>query len=550
MSLEYNTVAKEIIGNSIKSVIYVDDELAVPFDSEATDTQIQLSKDVYNSFYSHNCGLDLYKYTETENWKEKAEYFFKGRDLFIVDWQLNKTSPEHKPTLEILSEAVVKESLHFICIYTTTETTHFKEIIYKLNSYFSPFDPAVVAKDLVAITTLIEDAGYDMKKIFDDSILGFFKDMVIYKERSGKTFGEITKLIKERTSTEIFNSITGILDRKKYKNTLFGYCAIGFLLNGEELNSNHKVSFEARNFSENNFLIVNHTVILIANKDEIKPNVLYEKFSEAIIESSGNFLTLMGLEMRNHFKESSAFIGKDIDDIDELAFFHHKQNASPSEAFYDFLKDLWKAQAASFLYNKNSQLKIFDSLGDYKTKRGIDAKLTAFSADPIKHEQHLGKLNYYYNILKTSRPDKDQFRFGDIFRVYKNDGTETNEYLLCITAHCDCLYSSVKINNQFYFVKGSKGNLTNALKEGDTAFNSYILTGKNEVNIVEWLDKPFTIYVPNEKNNIKADINVRIGEDDFNLKYHSTLKENYAQRIANKGFTYPLHVGIFYADKK
>ena len=44
----------------------------------------------------------------------------------------------------------------------------------------------------------------------------------------------------------------------------------------------------------------------------------------------------MGLKVRNLFRSSSSFIGKDIDSIDELAFYHHKESAVPAIAFYDF----------------------------------------------------------------------------------------------------------------------------------------------------------------------------------------------------------------------
>ncbi|HXP52958.1 MAG TPA: response regulator receiver domain [Bacteroidia bacterium] len=549
MPNNYATIAKNIIGNSIKSVVYVDDALAIPFEVSATEGEKQLSKEMFHSFYQHNCSIDMYKYVETEKWHTKAEYFFKGRDLFIVDWQLNKTEPEYAPTLEILSAAIKKESLHFICIYTSTKSEEFENIIYKLNSYFSPFVKDDVTKDMNQISKLLEDAGYEIKEVFTSEILTLLKEMVIYPERAGESFQSINKAIAKNTSEEIAKQIKAVF-ASRYKNILLGFCSLGFMLNGEELNPNPSIYYQAKNFVKQNFLIINHTIILIANKKDIQPSLLYEKYSEAVIKSSGNFLTLMGLEMRNHFKESSAFIGNDIDSINELAFFHHQQNAKPSEAFYDFLKDLWKAQAASFLHNGNSTMTIFGALDDYKETNKINEQLVLFSSSSQANEQHLGKLNYYYNILSTSRPKNDQLRFGDIFRILDENFSPTADFLICITAHCDCLYPSDKINNMFYFVKGTKGNLAEALKVGDTAFNSYILDEKNKVNIINWQDKPFTLYIPPSNNNIESKIPITIADKKFVLGYHSTLKENYAQRIANRGFTYPLHVGIFFSDTK
>ena len=147
------------------------------------------------------------------------------------------------------------------------------------------------------------------------------------------------------------------------------------------------------------------------------------------------------------------------------------------------------------------------------------------------------------------RKKNDQLRFGDIFRIYESDDKPTNDYLLCITAHCDCLYSEQKIKNLFYFVKGCKVSLSSALNGGDTGFDSYIVNNGN-IDAVKWGDKPFTVYIKQVNNNIDATIEVMLGEEKRLLKLHSTLKENYAQRIANHAFVYPFHVGIFFADTK
>ena len=61
--------------------------------------------------------------------------------------------------------------------------------------------------------------------------------------------------------------------------------------------------------------------------------------------------------------------------------------------------------------------------------------------------------------------------------------------MLCITAHCDCLYSEDKIDNMFYFVKGSKGNLEKALIEGDAGFDSYIVNNNGGGEVINWQNK-------------------------------------------------------------
>ncbi|NLR58906.1 hypothetical protein HGH93_12390 [Chitinophaga polysaccharea] len=548
----FEEVANEIIDKSIASIICIDDELAEPFGGEVDGEK--MSKELYDSFRDVNCSVEFYKYRTHDEWLKKSLFTFKGRDLLILDWQLAKDIPEHSPTLDIISKAVVKQNLHFMCIYTATQSSDFPDIIYKINSYFAPFVVDEVKADVGEIESILDTSGHQLNEVFDSDICGKLKEMVLYRDQAGKVFAEIRKKIQEKTSEQIFNGIQQFLlsrvGAKVYPTLLHSFCAIGMVLNKEEIGNNSAVDInEIRNYVDKSYLVVNHTIILITNKSDVVPKDLYGKFKEALMRDSGNFLTLMGLEMRNLFKESSGFIGKDIDSINELAFFHHREKSNPPEAFYDFLRELWKSQASSFLYNKMTRPKIFDSLDQYKAEKGIDEKIKNFLSQGNQYEQDLGKLNYYYNILSPNREESDILRFGDIFKIYSKEMKPTDHFFLCITAHCDCLYSEDKIKNLFYFVKGSKGNIKDALSNGDEGFSSFIKNG-TKIDTVNWSHKPVTLYVKKELNDISKDISVQFGEDELVLKYHSTLKENYAQRIANNSFVYPLHVGIFFADTK
>ena len=115
-----------------------------------------------------------------------------------------------------------------------------------------------------------------------------------------------------------------------------------------------------------------------------------------------------------------------------------------------------------------------------------------------------------------------------------------NEYLLCITPHCDCLRPD-KINNGFYFVIGTEINLPTGLKKGDTGFISYIKTEKGII-CIEWKKSPFTIYIPD--NNISNPIECDFSGKKIALKYLTCQKENYTQRIANESFSSASRVGI------
>lgn len=128
---------------------------------------------------------------------------------------------------------------------------------------------------------------------------------------------------------------------------------------------------------------------------------------------------------------------------------------------------------------------------------------------------------------------------------------------MCITALCDCLHPE-NINNRFFFVRGIKINIGNAIKLGDEAFISYI----NEDECINWVQsgpltdednnkpvyvKPIQLYVPNSiiKNNIVIVFDWNIDEKEtIMLEYKFTLRSQYAQRISNHAFSHPLRVGI------
>ena len=176
------------------------------------------------------------------------------------------------------------------------------------------------------------------------------------------------------------------------------------------------------------------------------------------------------------------------------------------------------------------------------TKKSIKKKISSGELD-----NDLAKLNCFYNILLSNKKSRT-IRFGDIFRLTENSN-KTDRYLLCITAYCDCLYPK-NIKNNFYFVEGNKNNIAKGLDEGDEGFNTFIEEESDkEIICIKWKDKPITIHVPDNNNNINLDISVNISAKQYTAQYKATLKENYTQRMANKAFTYPLRVGIFFADK-
>ena len=137
--------------------------------------------------------------------------------------------------------------------------------------------------------------------------------------------------------------------------------------------------------------------------------------------------------------------------------------------------------------------------------------------------------------------NKQSLNFGDIFK------DQNNSYYLCITALCDCLHPE-NIKNNIFFVKSSeKLKLEKAFELGDSGYISYL---GNDL-CIKWSSdayvKPKQYHVPNPTIQ---DLQLELCEWNDNepqrlmIEYVFTLKQNYAQRIANHAFTHPMRVGI------
>jgi len=549
--MTFHTVAKNIIKESIQSAIYIDDRLITPFEKSNNPSAIKLSKELYNSFVSKSISLDFYKYKPNKNWREARNYLFKGRDLIILDWQLDNTRDE-KNTLEILRNAVNTPSLHFVCIYTQLDRTpSFQEIVYSITSYFSEFSPDDIEFLQSRIDLINEEGTFDyFNQQYIDENLGLYKEYVLYQDRRNGMIGNFIQNLRGHLGNDTYRTFIQELS-PRFGNVRNIIEVLSYLLSKVVLSNNVKT--DIRIYLDDDFLYLNHTIVLLSNKTAQSPNSLYTYFNRAVLNASGNFLSLMSLEINNLFRNSSAFMDKEVDSIDEAAFFYHKNQLNPSESFYEFILDLWKSELTSTLYKGDQVLlKIFDDdvLLDYLKNRGLRRKVKNYH-NQESSDQELAKLNFYYNIVSSERSQEDFLRFGDVFVVHKADCQSnelTDEYYLCITAHCDCLYPESKLKSQFYFVKGSKTKLSQALEEGDTGFNSFLKVN-DEIVCVKWKDKPFTIHL-SDNCVLRSTFTAVIESTEKTLGYLCTLKENYTQRIANEAFTYPLHVGIYFADKK
>ncbi len=573
--MTFDSVAREIVSNSIRSAICIDDEYVEPYQSKTDNVHdMEKPRKLMESFRKSNCSLDVYTYQGYEKLsKRDADYVFKNRDLLILDWQLTSDQIKFKDTLLILKDAAENPGLGFVVIYTwqqdldiielnirsffnnnNSSQSHsdnrYEELISRLDQEFfdrengnMEIDDAETFLEHKRVKELISDLTMRGREPFSKKI---------------KTFeGEIRKLFgDQKIGREFLDQFEKVLKELYGSKNLFGGC--------EQIEFRNRTSYIRdipyasppycyKNHDRDHALWVNNTYITIFKKGEPEPESVYKSLSDQLCKKPGNIMALIALEMKNNFRENSVKIGKDLLSIDELAFFHlyDKDKSQDKEEFYEFLRNNWKHQVAAFHLNSDSR--VFEVLPAYIKEEEIDKKLKDFrERNKDTFHKELAELNFLYSFHHQTKKKGDHIRFGDIFSVHNSkEAEETKTYLLIITAHCDCLRPK-KINYNYHLVIGSRQDaLRTPLKNATDdkgAFSFFKADGK-PISI-EWITKPFTAFIPEEKRIISPGVpfEIRINGERKYLVYKGTMLENYTQRIANKSFAQAGRVGIDLAE--
>ena len=602
----YSQKAFDILNASINNAVFIDEKAKDFYSGTDIDEEVpeeKLSFDLYTTFKTNGKNLTVHKFENTNiNEPKTIEYLFKGKDLILLDWELDGVSGQEH-SLNLLHKAVSSPNINFCCIYSSAK--NFDDISLFLDAYFSGISKENFELISNEYSFLEGDELKDSINKSQEDILTFAQDNVI-----DFTVFPIEEL-RKRDGDYLFRLIYIALNVNKF------YYSDEFLPKYEVFNAG------------NNSFMINNTFVLTLKKDfdeDSNYESLIKRISDIVITNEGSFFQLLGLEMQSIFNDNESFIDSSILKSSTEALFQFRNHLNDDKAFGTIIKKLLLEQATLKLRTAKLELLKTDFL-DFKTSELADKEPT-FDA--------LFNLNVFYNSVKVkSLNDEDapNLNFGDIFKGAGKD------YYLCITALCDCLYPN-KIDSNFYFAKGEEFNdLETALRLGDTAFLSFLpngkvvlwgdkeiikkpkikkiaaesdeefekrknelirdsdesdedfeerknqLTKKEEESEIEFnnrkeiellkfenvaykkfLYKPFFIKpkVFNvEDNKIKDnklriwDITNRINQEVrnhnlnyFDIEYISTLRDDYTQRIANHAFGHPSRVGVDFAKIK
>lgn len=507
-----NQKTKEIILDSIKSAIFIDEKALEPYKVKPRNPypEVDLSINLLKKFKEKGISLAVHKFSpnDLQN-EERLKYFFKRRDLVLLDWRLDGNDGEEH-SLNLLSKIVKEKHIHFCSIFTSE--LNMDEIIDNVSTYFSGYNSEYY-QNIV-----------DELDIYRDDNLATFNQISFNDDRFNGTLFNAFRLV-DAGLPQLIKECTGL--------STFGEALIqvnyAFSNLHKSIISNPKLSHINRiNFSLN----INNTIITIIAKSENSAIKILNRLVDQVRKSENNLSQLLGLDMQNSFTNNASFIDENLlnTSIDTL-MYHRKQLKSHNLdlEFNNFIKSILLEH--SKLKLENSNLKILE-----------EEFLNKISKQNYKiADAEIAILNAFYNgtILK----EKKLLNFGDIFKG------ENTTYYLCITALCDCILHNGESNIDFnyYFVKGNSIPLEEGIKKGDGGFISYI----DSTTCILWGQeyvKPKQYFVENPvlvDNKIRIEFRnkqrVLVQKD---IEYVFTLKQNYAQRITNHSFNHPIRVGV------
>lgn len=531
--MSYQERANRILKSAIKSAIYID-EKARPFyqdNSPEKPIEEEISVKLYENFKELGISLVVHKYMpEDEDKQDILDFFTEKRDLIILDWKLKNQTGEEE-ALKILSEVIKANHLHFCAIYTSENQLDI--VLKNILSYFS------------CVTQEYYDELRELVEIeeFSSEIIDAFDKICINRFNKDAVRAEIKNILSsDKSCRQKLERITGTKDMT---------CAIK--LASVSLWDTYKSIIPQPEPSfinpQKKIIVINNTIISILKKEDTSAENLLATYLDHIVNDVDSFNQLLGLELHNNLAKTSAIVNHEFVSFHKNALLYHRaklQEEGLAHFFKAFMNDVLQEKIALSLHNCDYQL-LDDAFLDREYENNIE----------IPNIEEIIRINTFYNSYKLDKIGKI-INFGDVFNI---EGEESR-YLICITPLCDCLRPN-KSKSNFYFAEGTvMRDKKKALILGDSAFLSF-LPGNI---IVRWGDlsqddenapyqplyiKPYQYKIFEKKNTIDENEKIEVhyinkqGEiKSKTLIYKTTIRSNYAQRIANHVFTYPMRVGI------
>lgn len=516
-----NEVLENIVKQSIRNVICIDDGLLEPYCEEGDALKVDFSKEMFDGI-SNTCQCSVtmvqYKGDETERLIEEK---LNEKDLMILDWELTATGQIKKP-LKVIDSALNK-NIPYICIYTNSKDL--KEISDHIEKYYSGCN-VQMAENAAEIW---EKEGL-MKEEFIDDIKRCFEDKA-----------NIPKLIKK--VQELCPEIdTSSCNYRKIENWIPVYLKWENYLLPEE-----STFIAKRVDGKDTVLNVDGKMIFVFSKKKsdddtdkaISPEQIVPAIAESMVLKPNSIMDCIWLYYSNCYCRAVYKRPQFFKDIAYEGFAYHVGKIVESEdvELESFFKEIFNEELLDIL---NSQ--------DISIPTGIVDKILEDNKNSTNKACHrdLVKLNERLTINRRYSECKHKIAFGDVFYC-KDAESGLCEYWLCITAKCDCAKPEEKIRNNYIFIGGRYVNASPALKNAETGYYSFINSLEQEKEnpiCIEWCSKINSIYIEQNVVIRGKEIAGNLKGVDKHFVYLGNVKENYAQRMANMAFSNGNRVGV------
>lgn len=531
--MEFKELQSEIIRKSINSAICIDDDMLAPYEivDDPNKPSYLMPQSLYASFREDaKCDLDIYHYKSFEEFKEAQSYLFNHKDLLILDWELQNEAP-HKfiDSVSILHEALLKSSIHFVVIYTNApdldSIAHqviidfcdytFEEEEQKLQDFKSKLDELLIEKD-------IDKSVDDMMNAIHEELKGY----VLYPDKDAACDILRNKVI------DLFQKKINVGDIYKFLKKL-GFDPTDFPLWLDYMlstKSQKKMSHRILNIDRTT-LLVDNTIVYIANKEAVKPEKVYAQVCEKTSNITNLRSLLLSLLVKEELYLKVPQIGRGLIGINDSALLQkvgEYKALNDFDGLMDFVTECFTGELVETLLHEIDKEKIQSLLWDSYDDKPQDIE-----------SEELCRLNSFLTFIPKERfyGSNHNIYTGDIFEVEINN---TPSYLICVSQGCDCSHPD-KIDYNYAFAKGVKCPVKESLQHAEDDNYTYFQDGNTTI---KWTKKFQTIYL---KDNYQLDkdakIEISLNGETTAMHYLGRQKDHFAQRILNYVFNNAMRIG-------
>lgn len=517
---------QRIIVESISSVICIDEQYIEPYLGKSNKLNRDFTKKIYEAFTKElNCRTVIYPYkADDDKWVD----FLDKQDLLVVDWQLTNPLDSKRP-LDIIDKAIEKH-IQYVCIYTSNTGSALNEVINLVKSYYLGFSEKEV-KDTATKAGLVGMEEYLIKRIVTEPI---------FTSRKAKDY----KNKMRNEGVELGADTKGTFDHCAYKEWNKLFCK--YVSNPPGFSN---FSLEP-DYTGDKSIVVEDTYVFFVSKvgeGDYNPKTIVETIAKELSEEPKSVFNVLWIYyftlLRNSIYKKNNLPLR----VSANALKYHAKSAiedGGETQYFSNILGIIVDEIVECIY-KGQELKPEQEIISEIKAQGSDLQYCSVAKD-------LMFMNALLNTNNELSVTEHELVLGDVFTAELEIGGVTKtKYFMCISALCDCRNPKcLNSLNSYSFIMGDKSDSTFDDGNPEEEILSFVIEGENAFHI-DWNNTVFGGYVGKGENRVSREkvLDVYFEDKKYELKYICSIKDRYAQRVANHAFSWGLRVGTTYAKK-